>query len=194
MEYDKTDIDPLSELAFKYMSDKCPQIKHPFTPVYFELLKEKRESTKKVLEIGIGWREMALKWRDYQTGASLFMWREFFPNAQIYGIDIEDRTLINDDRITTFLCDQTDEKDLTKLIDKIGNDIDLIIDDGSHITEDQIFSCKTFMPIVKKDVIYIVEDVKEPNIVANALNMYKTSIPALKRRFKDDNIVVVTNN
>lgn len=186
-------IDPLSELAFKYLSDKCPQIKHPFTPVYYDLLKEKIESTKKVLEIGIGYREMALKWRDYRTGASLLMWRDFFPNAQIYGIDVLSHALYNGKRIQSFICDQTKEEDLLNLVKEIGSDIDLIVDDGSHKTADQIFSCQILMPIIKNDVIYIIEDVTEPEKVASALSMYDCSIPKLKRTFRDDNLIVVTN-
>ncbi len=186
-------IDLLSELAFKYLSDKCPQIKHPFTPTYYELLKDKIDTTKKVLEIGIGYREMALKWRDYQTGASLLMWREFFPNAQIYGIDILPNALYNDERIESFLCDQTKKEDLENLIKKIVSDVDLIVDDGSHKTEDQIFSCLTLMPIVNKNVIYIVEDASEPEKVAAALSMYNCEIPKLRRRFRDDNVIIVTN-
>jgi hypothetical protein len=76
-------LDPLSELAFKYLSDKCPQIKHSYTPFYYDLLKDKRNSIKKVLEIGIGSVEESTKWRPYRAGSSLIMWRDFFPNAQI---------------------------------------------------------------------------------------------------------------
>lgn len=186
--------DPLSELAFKYLSDKCPQIKHPFTPIYYDLLKDKRNTFRKVLEIGIGYREMALKWRDYRTGASLLMWREFFPNAQIYGIDILERALYQDDRIESFICDQTKEADLNDLIRKIGSDIDLIIDDGSHLTNDQIFSCKILMPMINKDIIYIIEDVSEPDKIVNALqDEYNCQVPKIRRRFRDDNLVIVTN-
>ena len=63
---------PLCKLALKYRSDKCPKRgKHTYTPYYYDLLKNKKRSTKKVLEIGIG------------KGASLKMWRDFFPNAKI---------------------------------------------------------------------------------------------------------------
>ncbi len=169
-------------MAYKYGSDKCPQIKHPFTPVYFGLLKDKRKSTKKVLEIGIG------------GGASLLMWRDFFPNAQIYGADILPLALYNDERIKSFICDQTNKEDLQRLVDNIGPDVDLIVDDGSHKTEDQIFTCLTLMPIVNKKVIYIIEDVKAPETVITALSMYNCWIPNLKRKFKDDNLVVVRNS
>lgn len=185
--------DELSKLAFKYKTDKCPQIKHPFTPVYFEILKDKRKTIKKVLEIGIGYREMALKWRPYRTGASLLMWRDFFPNAQIYGADILPHALYNDERIKSFICDQTNKDDLKRLIENIGSDIDLIVDDGSHRTSDQIFTCLTLMPIIDKKVIYIIEDVTAPETVAAALSMYNCRIPNLNGRFRDDWLVVVAN-
>jgi len=184
--------DQLSELALKYETDKCPQIKHPFTPFYFELLKDRRQSTKKVLEIGVGSREMDW-WRSYRTGASLLMWRDFFPYAKIYGADNDPRAMVNDIRIKTFLCDQSKEGDLLNLIEKIGSDIDLIIDDGSHKTKDQIFTCQTLMPIINKEVVYIIEDVKEPQTIAKALNSYDHRIPRFRRRFGDDNLVIVTN-
>lgn len=42
---------PLCELAKKYGTDKCSDV-HNYTPVYYELLKDK--NFKKVLELGIG--------------------------------------------------------------------------------------------------------------------------------------------
>lgn len=184
--------DPLSMLAFKYETDRCPQIKHPFTPFYYQLLKDKQESITKVLEIGIGYREMD-SWRSYRTGAGLYMWRDFFPNAQIYGADIDPRAKVKAQRISTFLCDQTNKKELTNLIKIIGPDIDLVIDDGSHKTKDQIFSCEVIMSIINENVIYIIEDVREPEIIAHSLNMYNCSIPRFRQRFSDDNVVVVRN-
>ncbi len=185
--------DQLSKLAFKYLSDKCPQIKHPFTPFYFDLLKDRRKTIKKVLEIGIGALELTLKWRPYRNGASLLMWRDFFPNAEVYGADILPSALYNSERIKSFLCDQSSKEDLISLIKNIDSDIDLVIDDGSHKTKDQIFTCKTLLPIINKDVIYIIEDVREPQIVATNLAMYDCTIPNIKGRFRDDNLVIVEN-
>ena len=185
--------DPLSELAFKYQSDKCPKIRHPYTPFYYKILKDKQESIRKVLEIGVGYKEME-KERNYCTGASLLMWRDFFPNAQIYGIDIREDAQCNHKRIKSYICDQANGEGLKNLIKHIGSDIDLILDDGSHITNDQIFSCLTLMALVKIDVIYIIEDVKEPDIILKTLNIkYKCWLPKLTRRFRDDNLIIVTN-
>lgn len=188
-------VDLLSKLAFKYQTDKCPQIKHPFTPFYFELLKDRRKSIKKVLEIGVGYKEMSNK-RPHRTGASLFMWQDFFPNAQIYGIDISPLAMVSSKRIKTFLCDQTNKEDLKYLIHQIGPDIDLLIDDGSHRKEHQILTCLTLMPIINKNVIYIIEDVQFTRTVANALSQYACQIIGFnngKFKVKDDKLIIVAN-
>jgi hypothetical protein len=177
--------DPLSELANKYGSDKCPKIKHSYTPIYYQLFKDKRQSTKKVLEIGIGLQ-----------GASLKMWRDFFPNAGIYGADILPQAMFEDVRIKSFICDQTNKDQLESLTKVIGTDIDLVIDDGSHITDDQITTCTTLMPLLNKNVIYIIEDVTEVDKIISHLSElgYKCTSPITRGKFRDDNIVIVKHN
>ena len=69
------------------------------------------------------------------------MWRDFFPNAQIYGADNDPETLFKDERIKTFLCDETRKEDLERLVQQTGCDIDLFIDDGSHASNDQFTLC-----------------------------------------------------
>lgn len=187
----------LCKLAYKYGVDKCPRLKHTYTPFYYELLKDKRKSIKKVLEMGVGnYLVMEHVQRikgSYQRGASLYMWREFFPNAQIYGADILPEVMFVDERITTFVCDQTDRNDLARLIKNTGADVDLFIDDGSHHSSDQIFTCQNLMPLLKKDVIYIIEDVKFPQLVVGGLRQYECCIPNISRRYHDDRLVLVRN-
>src|SRR5260221_5176203 len=103
---------PLCKLAYKYGTDKCPQLKHCYTPYYHQLFKGRQKTVKKVLELGIGYYktikeqeavyDRKLK-RYYQKGASLKMWRDFFPNAQIFGADIQPDTLFEEERIKTYL-------------------------------------------------------------------------------------------
>jgi hypothetical protein len=118
-----------------------------------------------VLEIGIGAKELMPQCPHYTTGASLFMWRDFFPNAQVYGADILPELMVKDERIETFVCDQSNRESLEDLIKKTGTDIDLFIDDGSHKLNHQVITCLTLMPLLKKDVIYIIEDIISPEIV-----------------------------
>jgi 23S rRNA U2552 (ribose-2'-O)-methylase RlmE/FtsJ len=163
---------PLCELAYKYGTDKCPHIGpigHSYTPFYYNLFKDKQESFKKVLELGIGSPGRMHKVKHYKTGASLYMWRDFFPNAQIYGVDILPETMFEDDRIKTFLCDETKPEELKTLIENIGSDIDLVIDDAIHQRRYQINACLWLMPLLNKDVVYIIEDVRYPDKIMQAL-------------------------
>lgn len=186
---------PLCRLAFEYGSDKGPQILHNYTPFYYDFFKDKKDRIKKILEIGVGDAE-EMAWTGlpgYQKGASLRMWRDFFPNAQIFGADIEPRMMFKTDRIQTFLCDQSKEEDLKNLVAKIGSDIDIVIDDGSHKPDHQVFSCRVLMPLLKKDVIYIIEDVGHPEI-AERLPEYECEISPFKvRARRDDRLLIVRN-
>lgn len=197
-------ITPLCEIAYKYGTDKCPQFKHRYTPFYYNLLNEKKENIKKVLELGIGYNEMfadfttaydkTLK-RVYHKGASLYMWRDFLPNAQIYGIDIQPETMVKDERIITYVVDERKRSQLVDLIKKIGSDIDLVIDDGSHLKKNQLNACLMLMPLLKKDVIYIIEDVSDVEYITTQLSkQYNCVVPLTKSiKRKDDNLILVTN-
>lgn len=143
----------LCEIALKYDTDKCPEWRdgtgHEYTPFYSALLEGR--SVKKVLEIGIC------------TGASLRMWAEYFPDAEVYGLDNAPMSLISEDRIHSLLCDQSSPNDLRKVVDTFGDNFDLIIDDGSHRAEDQILSAQMLVPLLSKTGLYMIEDVQREN-------------------------------
>jgi len=186
-------LTPLCEIAFKYRTDKCPQIFHTYTPFYYELLKDKKHF-KKVLELGIGTVHTMRHTDNYLPGASLRMWRDFFPEAHIYGVDYEPSVIFQEDRINTFLANTTNEEQMKKVIEEIGSNIDLVIDDGPHHTPYQILTAKMLMPLLKKDVIYIIEDVRACRQVRNALSDYDVEIVRLDtggRRISDNNLVIV---
>ena len=191
---------PLCKLALKYGTDKCPQLKHSYTPFYYQLFKHRRQKIKKVLEMGIGYLpgmpektvifDPRLK-RQYHRGASLYMWRDFFPNAQIFGADNHPETLFEDDRIKTFLCDETKKENLTQLIKNTGFDIDLFVDDGNHNSRRQVFLAKNLMPRLQKNVIYIIEDVYYPERIISALPEYDCQVSKFPPKFREDRLIVV---
>lgn len=172
----------LDDLFFKYHADKTPRIKHHYSHVYYELFKDRRESVKKVLEIGTA------------EGASLFAWREFFPNATIYGAEIDPKRvalLQGQERIKVFQCDQSNATDLLRVIEEIGPDIDLIVDDGSHKPWDQVFSIFKLMQKVDKKTTYIIEDVNEPRIIKE-LNFDRWDCQMLRvGKRHDDRLIIV---
>ena len=189
---------PLCKIAYKYGTDKCPAIGHPYTPFYYELLKDKKDSIKKVIEIGIGIKTYVYNNpKPYTTGASLYMWRDFFPNAVIFGADILPESMFKANRIKTFICDETKKEDLENLIAKTGSDIDLFIDDGLHSKNAQIFLAKTILPMLFKNVIYVIEDAGFPRTIKNVLSDYICREPKLdfqgQPRYPKQRLVIVKN-
>ena len=141
----------LSQLADLYGTDK--NYKHDYTK-HYELFFSKIKSDKiKLLEIGIGGYDAT-----NLGGASLRMWKKYFSKGHIYGLDIHDKSKINEDRIKTFKCDQTDKKRLSEIILEIGNP-DIIIDDGSHKNNHVIETFNILFPMMNDGGIYVIEDV-----------------------------------
>lgn len=175
----------LCEIAERYGTDKCPQIKHHFTEFYYACFEDRRKEVKKVLEIGIG--NISPKGI---VGASLRMWRDFFPEAQIYGADIDKGLLFQDERILSILCDQQNKADLEDLIFCTGNDIDLVIDDGLHTPTSQLFTCKTLMPLLDRKAMYVIEDAARVDVAD--LSEYQCSVfQPRHRKYRDDRLVIV---
>ena len=142
---------PLCALAELYGTDKRPEPKgHGYTHYYYSLFHGREDSIRKVVEIGI------------DVGASLRMWRAYFPHATIYGLDVDPNKLIAGDRIECFLCEQGSVASLTDVSFRIGDGIDFILDDGSHLPEHQITSAKTLVPLLALGGIYVIEDVLDP--------------------------------
>lgn len=132
----------LSELFHKYGSDKDTD--HCYAPVYERLLNLKRPFVKNVLEIGVF------------KGGSLRAWRDWFPNAAIWGVDNDRAALFSEDRIRCILGDQRED-----LASVVGDSVryDLIIDDGSHIGEDQLRSLENLFHLLNVGGDYFIEDV-----------------------------------
>jgi hypothetical protein len=68
-----------------------------------------------------------------RPGASLRVWRDYFPHADIFGADIDKSILFSEPRISTFHVDQTSKSSIDNMWTEIGvEDFDLMIDDGLH--------------------------------------------------------------
>lgn len=179
----------LCELALKYDTDKCPEWRggtgHEYTPFYSEQLRGR--TIKRVLEIGIC------------TGASLRMWAEYFPRAEIWGIDSVPETMFNADRIHTLICDQADTLSLIKTRNLFLPDtFDLMIDDGSHRAEDQILSAQILSELLTLNGLYIIEDVQQENwgrvwmeLVGTIPLNYHLTRHALRTDKRSDNRLIV---
>ena len=86
------------------------------------------------------------------------MWKDYFYNSLIIGIDIVDKCRKHEEeRIKVEIGSQTNGDFLKTVCEKYGP-FDLIIDDGSHINKDVIFSYGVLFEHINSQGIYVVED------------------------------------
>lgn len=157
----------LCDLCVKYGTDKGPRSMNgwDYSPKYFDTLNPVRNKVEKVLEIGIcGYRDIP----NNVVGASLFVWREFFPNAEIYGIDNDGKFIFNDQpRIHTAQADAYDGLQLDKALRELGNNAyDFIVDDAVHDPGPQLLLLDSLWLDLVPGGLYAMEDVcpyKMPN-------------------------------
>lgn len=123
--------DTLRELFNTTGSDKSTH--HDYHYVYAPMLASPA-NVRNILEIGLGTNNTDVAshmGESGKPGASLRAFRDFLPNAQIYGADVDKRILFQEDRIHTFFVDQTDIQSFGELA-RLNAMFDLIIDDGLH--------------------------------------------------------------
>lgn len=132
----------LHELAEHYATDKAT---HGYCPVYERYFAPFRDERFNLLEIGV------------RRGASIKMWLDYFPNATVYGVDIECAHKVpNRDRWVFTLCDVADE---TRLLSSLGElDLRVVVDDGSHKATDIEHAFHALWPLVVPGGFYVIED------------------------------------
>jgi len=127
---------------------------HSYADAYERHLSHLRGEPITLLEIGIG------GYRDPRSGgASLRMWKEYFPFARIIGLDIHDKSALAEDRITILRGSQGDPAYLGRMALEHGP-FDVVIDDGSHHCKHVITSFQVLFPHLTENGIYAIEDLQ----------------------------------
>jgi len=101
----------------------------------------KGRDVERLLEIGV------------QFGGSLDIWRDYFPKAEIVGLDNDPRCKNYVKDYPLFIGNQSD----TALLETLGK-FDIIIDDGSHKMSDQQTTFEFMFPRLKRGGMYVIED------------------------------------
>jgi hypothetical protein len=164
----------LRSVADKHGTDKGTQgpvrtwSAHNYSDVYEAYLWPLRDEPVNIMEIGIGVSEhrsgekknnRIVQGRNRGGGASLKMWSDYFVRSHVYGIDLDTATHLDTDRITTFVCDQSDDRDLASLVARLRCiEFDLIVDDGSHVAAHQQLTLSHLFPKLRSGGIYVIED------------------------------------
>jgi hypothetical protein len=89
---------------------------------------------------------------------SINMWLDYLPQARIFGLDISDFSWFEHDRFTFVQCDMEDRASIAAAKDKVGQPLDIILDDASHASHHQQMGLLEFWPLLKPGGLYIVED------------------------------------
>jgi len=143
----------IEELAHYYATDKRMQ-DHGFTKFYEKHFESRRDQKLNICEIGILNHPDKVN-RPFE-GASLLMWRDYFYNSGIIGIDINDHSGLNQEKIRTYIADQGDRTQLKNLFQ--DKQVDIIIEDGSHFMHHQQISLGVLFHNLKPGGIFVVED------------------------------------
>jgi hypothetical protein len=136
----------LTELCKQHPTDKCA-FHHNYVVIYEMLFSPLRNQKLRLLEIGV------------LEGDSLRLWAAYFPSAQIFGIDIQDKSKHDTPRIKTLIADQGKRADLANMIAATGGNFDIVLDDGGHVMAQQQISFAVLFSALKSGGLYIIEDI-----------------------------------
>jgi hypothetical protein len=164
----------LSDINFSNTTDLCHIMKkhgsdkglgwHNYTLIYDKLFSKFIDKNINIFEVGLGTNNTDVPSNmgpNGKPGASLYGWREYFKNANVYGADVDTRILFESENIQTYFVDQLNKETIDNLWSKITVEFDVIIDDGLHTFEANKNFLENSFHKLKKDGIYIIEDIVE---------------------------------
>ena len=132
-----------------------------------------------------------------KPGASLRVWRDYFVNSAVFGADIDKNILFEEDRIKTFYVDQLNENSIKEMWSNINkSDFDIILDDGLHTFEAGVTMFLNSFDKLRKNGIYIIEDVDFIYIkeLAEVLSEYNPEIITLydnNAKHQNNNLILI---
>lgn len=141
----------LKDTYTKYYTDKFSA--HSYLDIYCQLFDKRKDSVLNVLEIGI------------QSGGSMVLWSELFPNAHIYGVDIKPLPpkFQLTDRMTHIVGNAYDVGFMNKYFENMK--FDVMVDDGPHTLDSFLFFAKNYSKLLAPGGALVIEDIGGPNYV-----------------------------
>jgi 23S rRNA U2552 (ribose-2'-O)-methylase RlmE/FtsJ len=155
---------------------------HTYIEIYHDLFKDRRFEKLNLLEIGV------------QYGSSMKMWKEYFENSTIYGLDLKPHCVkYAEDRIVIKIMDATKKHEIDEHLSNVN--FDIIIDDGSHEFDDQVNSFKLLWEKMNPGGIYVIEDIFDIDKTRNdflslAENVKIMDIRHIKNVYNDVLVVI----
>lgn len=149
----------LTDIADRHGSDKG-STKHRYTELYHLLFQPLRDRPLRLLEMGLqigGPEHGKPAGRQTTDLPSVRMWLEYFPRAEIIGLDVSDFGWFHDPRFRFIRCDMEERPAIAAAAASVG-ELDIVIDDASHASHHQQAGFLEFWPRLRRGGIYIIED------------------------------------
>jgi len=141
-------------LANKKSAYSTDGYRHAYTGIYTLFFARFVENPVVIAELGI------------DSSSSMAMWYNYFkhPDSKIYGFDImlnhiNHLNSLEGENIKGLFMDVTKEDSIINGLSQIGGKIDILIDDTTHVFEDQIRIIKKGLPFVKSGGLIIIENI-----------------------------------
>jgi hypothetical protein len=203
----------LAALCDLYGSDKGSNLttNHPYPwdahcySDFYELLFSKKEGEIGfVFECGIGTSNSSFPANmgaDGRPGASLRVWRDYFPNAFVYGADIDHGVLFKEERIETFYMNQLDPISIKSATQRFTNGMfDLMVDDGLHTFEAALTLFLNCSRLLSPRGIYVIEDVTPksmsqllmPGVIPDSFETYPVTFHEVGKSQELNSLLVIT--
>jgi hypothetical protein len=127
-------------------------------------------------------------------GDSLRTWRDYFPQAEILGLDIDPDAVGRAPGFTVYIGSQADPELLAQ-VKREHPRLDVIIDDASHLNELTVASFGALYPHLAPGGVYIIEDVPRgsgsvPDTDLPPAFEYNVGVEAVNRREDIDKLIV----
>jgi hypothetical protein len=170
----------LGELIDKYGSDKKVS---GYDYFYSKIFEKIRYDKIDYLEIGLGTLQPEIEstfigikqyFPDFTPASCLRVWKEYFENGNIYGVDVAPDCMIEEDRIKTFLMSSTDLDACNQNLRDLS--FNIILDDGLHTAVAQLATFKNLFDRVKFGGYYIIEDIGGGGDGRNVFSDYNTEL------------------
>jgi len=141
-------MNDLDDIALKMGTDKSTR-RHGYTIHYEKYFANLRSKKIALLELGVS------------QGRSLKMWEAYFPKAAVYGLDVNEFSReCESERIKVFVGSARKVSVLNKVMDTIGGNLDIVIDDDGHRCGQQRTSLDFLWPFLNPGGIYAIEDLE----------------------------------
>ena len=160
----------LCKLGKFYSTDKSPYNellhRHPYTGLYSLIFSNLKDRNINFAEIGI------------LNNSSIKMWRDFFPKANIYGFEFDTRLIENakKDNLKNVLYKRINVKKNNSIdgaFKECRKKFDIIIDDSTHIFDDQIRIIKQTKKYLSPGGFLVIEDIRKNDENYTEINFSK---------------------